>query len=202
MCMEKTPWEKAVEFHGHSCPGLAIGFKVAEIALKHLQEMRSQDEELVAIVENDACSVDAVQVMTGCTMGKGNLIYRDLGKQVYTFGSRSGSRALRISVNGDARRPDPEMTELRQKVFGGSASQEDRAKFQLAQGRRIEQILHMDENEFCKIEQIDFKLPQKAKIFPSHKCASCGEMVMEPRLRVKNGEFVCLDCFEDYSRGW
>ena len=202
MCMEKSPWEKAVEFHGHSCPGLAIGFKVAEIALKHLQEMRSQDEELVAIVENDACSIDAVQVMTGCTMGKGNLIYRDLGKQVYTFGSRSGSRALRISVNGDARRPDPEMTELRQKVFGGSASQEDRAKFQLAQGRRIEQILHMDENEFCKIEQIDFKLPQKAKIFPSHKCASCGEMVMEPRLRVKNGEFVCLDCFEDYSRGW
>lgn len=202
MCMEKTPWEKAVDFHGHSCPGLAIGFKVSEIALKHLQQMRSQDEELVAVVENDACSIDAVQVMTGCTLGKGNLIYRDLGKQVYTFGSRSGNRALRISVNGDARRPDPEMTELRQKVFGGSASQEDRARFQLAQGRRIEQILHMDENEFCKIEEIDFKFPQKAKIFPSHKCASCGEMVMEPRLRVKNGEFVCFDCFEDYTRGW
>ncbi|WP_034629511.1 FmdE family protein [Desulfotruncus alcoholivorax] len=200
--MERTPWEKAVEFHGHSCPGLAIGCKVAEIALKHLREMRSRDEELVAIVENDSCSVDAVQVLTGCTLGKGNLIYRDLGKQVYTFGSRSGNRALRISVNGDARRPDPEMQELRQKVFSGSASQEERAKFQLAQGRRIEQILQMDESQFCTIKEIDFKFPPKAKIFPSIKCATCGEMVMEPRLRVKNGEFVCLDCFDDYSRGW
>ncbi|MBF7082943.1 TraR/DksA C4-type zinc finger protein [Desulfallas sp. Bu1-1] len=203
MCMEKTPWEKAIEFHGHSCPGLAIGYRVSEIALKRLSEMRSPDEELVAIVENDACGVDAVMLITGCTLGKGNLIYRDLGKQVYTFGSRNGNRALRIAVNGEIlHRPDPELAELRQKVFGGTASQEEKARFQAAQARRIEEILHMPEEKFCKVEEIDFTFPSKARIFPSVKCSRCGELVMEPRARVRDGKFVCLDCFEDYSRGW
>ncbi|AGL00458.1 FmdE family protein [Desulfoscipio gibsoniae] len=203
MCMEKTPWEKAIEFHGHVCPGLATGYRVSEIALKHLAELRSPDEELLAIVENDACGVDAVMVMTGCTLGKGNLIYRDRGKQVYTFGSRNANRALRISVNGATlHKPNPEMAELRSKVFGGTATEEEKAKFQLAQGRRVEQILHMPEEEFCKVEQIDFQFPSKARIFPSVQCARCGEYVMEPRSRVRDGEFVCLDCFEDYTRGW
>jgi hypothetical protein len=45
-------------------------------------------------VENDSCAVDAVQVMTGCTFGKGNLIFRDYGKQAYTFMSRATGKAL------------------------------------------------------------------------------------------------------------
>ncbi len=203
MCMEKSLWKKAVEFHGHSCPGLAIGYRVAEIALERLREMRSADEELVAVVENDACGVDAVMLLTGCTLGKGNLIYRDLGKQVYTFGSRNGNRALRISVKGEVlHRPDPQLAELRKKVFSGTASPEEKARFREAQNRRIEQILNMPEEQFCKVEEIDFKFPSKARIFPSVKCSRCGEMVMEPRARVREGQFVCLDCFEDYSRGW
>lgn len=203
MCMEKTPWERAIEFHGHVCPGLAIGYKVSEIALKKLNELRSPDEELVAIVENDACGVDAVMVLTGCTLGKGNLIYRDLGKQVYTFGSRNSNRALRISVNGEIlHRSDPEMMELRKKVFGGTANQEEKTKFHTMMGRRTEQILHMSEEEFCKAEEIDYKFPNKARIFNSVRCTGCGEYVAESRARVSNGEFVCLDCHEGYSRGW
>lgn len=199
MCMQKSPWEKTVEFHGHVCPGLAIGYRVAEIALKGLSELRSPDEELVAVVENDACGVDAIMVLTGCTLGKGNLIYRDLGKQVYTFGSRNGNRALRISV---IIRPDPEMKELLKKVFGGTATQEEKERFELARSKRVEEILHMPADDFCKVEEIDFNFPSKAKIFPSVQCSSCGESVMEPRARVRDGEIVCLDCFEEYSRGW
>ncbi len=203
MCLEKTPWEKAIDFHGHVCPGLAIGYRVSEIALEHLKEMRSPDEELLAIVENDACGVDAVMVMTGCTLGKGNLIFRDLGKQVYTFGSRNSNRALRISVDGaKVHRSESQKNELRSKVFSGTATGEEKAEFELARGRRIEQILHMPEDDFCKVEQIDFQFPSKALTFPSVQCARCGEYVMEPRSRVRDGEFVCLDCFEDYTRGW
>jgi len=203
MGVEKTPWEKVIEFHGHVCPGLAIGYRVAEIALEHLQVMRSPDEELLAIVENDACGVDAIMVLTGCTLGKGNLIFRDLGKQVYTFGSRSSTRALRISVYGDSvHRSDPQMDRLRDKVFGGTATEEEKSQFDLARSQRIEELLHMPEEEFCKLEQVDFRLPIKAQMFPSVQCARCGEYVMEPRARVRDGAFVCLDCFEDYNRGW
>ncbi|MCG8400009.1 MAG: FmdE family protein [Firmicutes bacterium] len=202
MCMEKTPWEKAVEFHGHSCPGLAIGYRVAEIAMQRLRQARSADEELVAVVENDACGIDAVMLLTGCTLGKGNLIYRDLGKQVYTFGSRTANSALRIAVKDTTGKPDPETAELRKKVFGGAANSQEKARFQAIQARRIEDILNMPEEEFCQAGEIDFKFPAKASIFPSVTCSRCGERVMEPRARLREGQPVCLDCFEEYTRGW
>ena len=203
MCLEKTPWEKSVEFHGHSCPGLAVGYRVAGIALKKLNEYRAADEELVAIVENDACGVDAIMLLTGCTLGKGNLIYRHYGKQVYTFGSRNSSRALRISVNGAVlHRQDPAFVNLRQKVFGGTATGEEKNKFDDYQASRTDLILKMPEEDFCVMEDIDFKIPGKARIFNSVQCGSCGEYVMESRARVKDGQFVCIPCADDYSRGW
>ncbi|NIT04240.1 formylmethanofuran dehydrogenase, partial [Candidatus Saccharibacteria bacterium] len=46
-------FDDVVEFHGHLCPGLAIGFRVARAALDELGQ-RAEDEELVAVVENDS----------------------------------------------------------------------------------------------------------------------------------------------------
>ncbi|MCL5935655.1 MAG: FmdE family protein, partial [Firmicutes bacterium] len=182
MCMEKTDWEKAVEFHGHSCPGLAVGYRVAQIALKELENLRSQDEELVAIVENDACGIDAVMLMTGCTLGKGNLLYRDFGKQVYTFGSRRSNKAIRISVNGEIlHKQDPDAQDLRKKVFGGAATDSEKKEYYGYQAQRTDNILHMPESDFCKVENIDFKFPGKARIFNSARCDQCGEYVMEAR---------------------
>ena len=70
-------FEDVVKFHGHSCPGLAIGFKVAIAALEELNLEPAYDEEIVCIVENDSCAVDAIQVITSYTFGKRNLIFKD-----------------------------------------------------------------------------------------------------------------------------
>ncbi|NTW05305.1 MAG: formylmethanofuran dehydrogenase, partial [Peptococcaceae bacterium] len=120
MCMEKSLWEKTVEFHGHICPGLAIGFRAVSLALEKLDYGRSIDEELVAIVENDACGVDAVQVVSGCTFGKGNFFFRDYGKQVYTFAIRNTNRAVRVSVKSEAFN-NPELSTLRSAIFENAA---------------------------------------------------------------------------------
>lgn len=71
-------------FHGHLCPGLAIGIQASNIALREIGA-HSADEEVIAVVETDMCAVDAVQFLTGCTFGKGNLIFRDYGKNAFTF---------------------------------------------------------------------------------------------------------------------
>ena len=76
--------DAVVQFHGHFCPGLAIGVRAAELALREIGP-RAADEEIVAIVESDMCGVDAIQFMTGCTFGKGNLIHLDYGKNAFTF---------------------------------------------------------------------------------------------------------------------
>ena len=82
-------FEETVTFHGHACPGLALGYRVAVAAMSRLCAARAEDEDLVAIVENDACGVDAVQYVCGCTFGKGNLIFRDHGKHVTTVFNRT-----------------------------------------------------------------------------------------------------------------
>ena len=60
---EKVLWKKCVDFHGHECGGLTIGYKAALYAIKLLNLKFSGDEEVVCISENDACGVDAIQVL-------------------------------------------------------------------------------------------------------------------------------------------
>src|SRR4030066_84072 len=88
-------FQRCVVFHAHICPGLAIGFRAAKAGLGWLEENRAEDEELVAIVETDACGADAIQVLTGCTFGKGNFLYRDYGKQAFTLFVRKSGRGVR-----------------------------------------------------------------------------------------------------------
>ncbi len=77
-------WEDCIAFHGHECPGLAIGFRMAHAARTRLGIISAHDEELVCVTENDACGVDAIQFLLSCTLGKGNLIFRDRGKHAFT----------------------------------------------------------------------------------------------------------------------
>ncbi len=202
MSVEKNDWEKSIEFHGHSCPGLAIGYRVSKAALAELAAVRAIDEELVAIVENDACGVDAVQALTGCSLGKGNLLYRDHGKQVYTFVCRDSGRAARIAVKASAWRSNPGHKELRIKYFSGVASQEERESFQQIQRERTERILEMPAEELYEVRQVEVELPSMARVFDTLICAECGEPVMEPRARLQEGRVVCLPCAGQYSRGW
>lgn len=193
-------WKRAAAFHGHICIGLTIGYRVAKMALAALQEKRAPDEEMIAVVENDACGIDAIMVLTGCTPGKGNLIFRDTGKNVYTFGSRNSERAVRISVRGDILRSGPGMRALQRKVIERSATAAERAEYEKLRDEKMVELYNMPEEQFAEIKEVDFAVPGKARLFSSLKCSCCGEYAMEPRTRNQNGKIVCLDCFDDYTR--
>jgi formylmethanofuran dehydrogenase subunit E len=194
--------QQAIEFHGHFCPGLAIGYRAAKAALEKLQVTRADDEEIVAIVETDACGIDALQSLLGCTMGKGNLIYKDHGKQAYTVASRRQNKAVRLALLPDALPQPPGADELRAAVFDGTATDEQRKKFQQMQQARIGHLLAADTEKLFKIEWVATPLPQPARIFKSVVCGFCGEAVMEPRARLQDGKIACLPCHEEYTRGW
>jgi formylmethanofuran dehydrogenase subunit E len=195
-----VPFSDVTKFHGHVCPGSAIGYHAAEIAIKELSSSRSEDEEFLAIVENDSCSIDAIQVVTGCTFGKGNLIFKDYGKQVFTFVNRNTGDTLRVSLNKDINEIDPEFTKLRKKAFSKSVGKEEKIEFENQKNELSQRILDMPDDELFKIEHVEIEIPEEARMFPSVKCSKCGEMVAEHRARVENGNFVCIPCFEDYSR--
>jgi len=188
-------FDDIADFHGHSCPGLAFGYRVALFALKALGE-RAADEELVAIVENNSCAVDAVQVVTGCTFGKGNLIFKDYGKQVYTFIRRPSGECVRISVDWIFPETDDEKR-IWDRYIRGEHFEEVLKAVHNRKARKIDMILNAKDEELFKITRGSMDLPDEARIYASLRCAVCGEKVMEPRARVKNGEIVCIPCFEE-----
>jgi len=189
-------FEDVVEFHGHSCPGLALGYRASVFALKQLGD-RAADEELVAIVENSSCAVDAVQVVTGCTFGKGNLIFRDYGKQVYTFMKRPSGEGIRISVDWKSPEETKEEKRMWERYMNGDQSEEVLKKVHNRKLKKIDIILNSSDEEIFRFIRGKMDLPEEARIYKSLTCAVCGEKMMEPRARLKDGQIVCIPCFEN-----
>ena len=184
-------FKKAAEFHGHVCPGLAMGYRVARYVKAHYP--RSEDEELVCIAENKSCSVDAVQFLLGCTAGKGNLIVIDNGKQAFTFYSRDHGKALRIYFKGDV---FAGMDAMRQKMAAGTLTPAEKKEMQSLRTRIMEQILAGRDEDLLDVREAEIPAPEKARIYPSLVCQECGERFMEIMGRTAEGKVLCKDCFE------
>lgn len=187
-------FKRCEAFHGHLCPGLALGYRSARMALDHLNENRASDEEIVAIVETDACSADAVQVLTGCTFGKGNFIYKDYGKMALTLFSRQTGRGVRVALKPDAFRPDAEHQTLLGKLAAGSADEADRDRFQALHQQRTREVLAASADALFTLSPVEEQLPAKAKIQPSQACARCGEPTMPAKMETVAGEKLCRGC--------
>lgn len=164
--------EPLVAFHGHFCPGVLIGWRAARLAMKLLNIPRDKDEEMVAITENDACGVDAIQFILGCTFGKGNLHFRDYGKQAFSIFRRSDEKGVRLVLNA----PDRELT------------RKESAK----------RLLEEPDETLFTVGKPQEPIPEMAKIRKSSVCAICGERVMETRLRpLPDGRMACIPCTKE-----
>ncbi|HDM09151.1 MAG TPA: formylmethanofuran dehydrogenase [Desulfobacteraceae bacterium] len=170
--MALKSYDEVVQFHGHSCPGLAMGYRMASAALEVLGEKHSTDEELVAIVENNACGVDALQYLSGCTFGKGNLIFKDYGKHVYTLYDRRSRNGVRVLF-----RVENLPSELRG----------DRKEL-------LQWILSAPQEQVIRLEEVVIEEPPPARIMKSVMCDFCGEAVMETRIIEIDGKRACIPC--------
>lgn len=174
-------WKKCAAFHGHECGGLTIGYKASLYAIRLLELSAceeetgiSKDEQLVCIAENDACGIDAIQVILGCSVGKGNLLFHLRGKQAFSFYNRSTGKSIRLVL-----RPRPE----------GLTREESFAYYQ-----------GLEPEEMFDVKETTLKLPESARIFQSMRCSCCNEITAENMLRLQDGKPFCLDCYENYSR--
>ncbi|MEW6664644.1 MAG: FmdE family protein [Thermodesulfobacteriota bacterium] len=191
--------EKTTAFHGHWCPGLAVGIRAAEWAL---QEMgKASDEEIVAVVETDNCAVDAIQFITGCTFGKGNLIHKDYGKNAFTFYRRRDGKAARLvaraGIYGDAR---PVLGKLHKKMREQGLSQEEEKVWRETRAAVSKKIMESDVKDLFEFKTPIDPAPKAARILSPMVCESCGESVMETRTRHFGGQLLCIPCFEACER--
>ena len=192
--MNREDFKRCAAFHGHVCPGLSIGYRAAKAGMAWLAEGRSEDEEIVAVVETDACSADAVQVLTGCTFGKGNFVYKDHGKMVLTLLSRNTGRGVRVALRPGAFSPDEEHTALIQKMMAGEANEAEQARFQELHLQRSRDLLEAPIEDLFRLTPTETALPGKARIEPSTPCARCGEPTMPSKMETLGGQKICRGC--------
>jgi len=166
--------DEVVRFHGHLCPGLAIGFRAAKLAMERLGAQRSEDEEMIAVVENDSCSVDAVQCLTGCTFGKGNFFFKDHGKQVFTFALRPSGRAVRIALKRRDRR-------LGEPPVGDREA-------------RTRWVMNASAEQLFDVRETEMSMPSEASIRKSVVCDRCGEEAMPCRTKKDGLRTLCIPC--------
>lgn len=184
-----------IAFHGHWCPGLATGIRISEIALEEFG--KSSDEEIVAVSESDTCAVDAVQFLTGCSVGKGNLILKNIGKMAFSFYRRSDGKALRIiSRSNVARGTSEEYRNLQDKRNQGTITESETARLQELRREHCTRILESDLDEMFVTGKPLEPAPPFAPMKKSLICAECGEMVMETKARLCDGRTLCSHCFE------
>ena len=62
--MNKELWEKAVEFHGHQCVGLALGFRMGEEA----KRIFGTNAEIYCKIPSKNCITDGITVTTGASL--------------------------------------------------------------------------------------------------------------------------------------
>jgi formylmethanofuran dehydrogenase subunit E len=184
-----------IDFHGHSCPGLAIGIRAAELAMDRFG--RSLDEEIVAVVETDMCAVDAIQFLLGCTFGKGNLIHLDYGKSAFTFHSRQDGKSIRIVAKPNAiGDPGDELIALRTKKLKEELTPDEQKRLKEATAERTKRIMEADIDKLFEVKPSQSPVPCKARILESLICQKCGEATMESRTRRLFGQTLCTSCFE------
>jgi len=189
-------WQRCIAFHGHICPGIAIGYRAAQAGLAVLREKKAADEELVTILETDACGVDAIQVLTGCTFGKGNFIYKDYGKQAFTFFSRNSGKGVRVVMKPGVLGADDRHQALIDKIREGRADERDRREFEKLHVQRTREVLGKPLEALFSIRDVEVPIPEKARMMPSEVCERCGEPVMASKLSEIDGRRVCRGCLD------
>ena len=191
--------EAGMMFHGHKCPAMPMGLRVGAAAMNKLGVDRAKDGQLVALVELGdnhcaTCFADGVQMITGCTFGKGNIQKLNYGKWGVTLIDKKNGRAVRVTPRAEAMLANKQTTffsEYRKK--GIPASQVPASVVEPL----VERVMNAPEEQLLIVGDV-FEHPwtDAPHSFASFVCDLCGEMTVEPYGRILGEKKVCIPCRE------
>lgn len=169
-------FNKAKEFHGHVCPGIVLGTRMTLAGMRELgMDPHKKNPNLIVYLEIDRCGTDAVQAITGCSLGHRNLKYLDYGKFAATFVDIGTGNAVRVSVH-----------------------EKNRERHDQMERKEVINILgEVPETEILKIEKVRISIPDDdLPGFPRHieRCSLCEEQIMDNRHILADGKAICKNC--------
>lgn len=188
----------ALRFHGHKCPAMPLGLRAGAAAMNALGVARSQDKELMLLVETGddhaaGCFADGLMTITGCTYGKSNIKKTYFGKMAFTLIDTDRNKAVRV--------------QLKPEFFGkmlNSPFVQQRKQGVLPQDvpaqitdPLVDGVMSRAEAEFLDIGPVvDFPFAKTKGTFDTDLCQACGERVFAHKLREVNGRKLCIPCAE------
>ena len=176
--------EESTRIHGHICAGQVIGVRMSMLALDliGIREPKGADrKKLYVIVEIDRCATDAVQSVTGCSLGKRSMKWLDLGIMAATFVNLESGAAVRVTALEEAR-------ELSSKYC---------AQITDKYARQLEAYKIMADEELFRIEQVAVDIPPEdlpGRPLRRVQCEGCSDWVQDKRDLEVNGRILCRNC--------
>ena len=176
--------EISTRIHGHVCAGQVIGVRMSILALTliGIDDPKVMDrKKLYVVVEIDRCATDAIQSVTGCTLGKRSMKWLDHGIMAATFVNLESSRAVRITALEEARKA------------ADSYCSEITDKYQ----RQLAAYKIMPDSELFRVEEVSITIPAEdlpGKPLSRLQCQECGDWVQDRREIHKDGRIFCRSC--------
>jgi formylmethanofuran dehydrogenase subunit E len=184
MCEFESLLKESSRIHGHLCPGQVLGVKMAMLGLRDvgIEDPKGRDRKhIMVFVEMDRCATDAVQSVTGCSLGKRTMKFMDYGKMAATFVNLKTGKAVRVIAK----------EESRQKAKEYFPDIENKYEAQL------EAYKIMPYKELFDIMEVYVKVnPEDMPGRPLRtvRCESCGEFVQDIREVYRDGKVFCRPC--------
>ncbi len=185
------------KFHGHKCPAMPNGLRVGAAAMNALGVERTGDSNLVAILDlgEDHCATcfaDGVQVITGCTLGKGNIKKTHKGKWALTLVDKKTNRAVRVTPKAEAMLANKNtdfFKNYREKGVPPTQVPDEVVE------PLVQKVMSAPEEMIMNVSDVfEYVWVEPPHSFDGFVCEECGEMVVEKYGRVKGDKKVCIDC--------
>lgn len=193
----KTYFEAGLTLHGHKCPAMPMGLRVGAAAMNKLGVERAKDGQLIALVEIGenhcaTCFADGVQMITGCTFGKGNIQKLHYGKWGLTLLDRKSGRAVRVTPKAEAMAANKQTDFFQQyRMKGVPASQVPAEVVDPVVAR----VMNAPEEQLLQVGDVfERQWEGVPHSFDSFVCEICGEMTVEPYGRILGDKRVCIPC--------
>lgn len=196
--------EAGQRLHGHKCPAMPLGLRAGAAAMNALGVERATDGQLLALVELGEghcahCFGDGVQMITGCTFGKGNIRQLGYGKFGLTLVDKATGRAVRVVPRAEAQAATKQTAFFKQyREKGIPASQVPAEMVEPL----IQQVMTMPEEQLLRVGPIHEHTVEKTpETFASFVCERCGDMVSEKYGRFVGDRKVCIPCQQELLAG-
>lgn len=99
----RTRLRRAAAVHGHMCPGVTLGVRMAMAGANALGLRLPAPHQLRVVVETARCATDAIGSVTGCSAGRRNLRVEECGAMAARFTNAATGAVVRVVVRDDSR---------------------------------------------------------------------------------------------------